>query len=203
MRLAWLCSGSCNGDSRGLELLDKDSALRGVSCESVKTAHHPNGSRGLADGVAQARGCGAIAVSASCTQLSVVLIVGDDVAMLKAIGGAAVDLRLKCVDLAQRLELGAPGVERCSCGSFVVILSSDHVCLLYIVLLIGLAERGTAPDECRVVADSASQFGRSSCKTLRSLVRALPLAGLLLVFRVPSLLTPCSSDMQHHAAAFY
>src|SRR5258708_39787635 len=116
MRLAWLCSGSCNGDSRGLELLDKDSALRGVSCESVKTAHHHNGYTALADAFAQARESGAIAVSASCSHLSVVLIVGDDVAMLKAIGGAAGDLRLKCVDLAQRLELGTPSVERCSCG---------------------------------------------------------------------------------------
>src|SRR6266568_4023327 len=77
------------------------------------------------------------------------------------------------------------------------------MCLLSGVLLIGPAERGVSPDECRVAADNAAQCRRSSCKTLRPLTRGFPLAGLLLVVRVASLLTPCSSELQLYAAAFH
>jgi hypothetical protein len=80
--------------------------------------------------------------------------------------------------------------------------SSAHVYLLYSLFLIGPAVRGTAPGGCRVVADSASQSGLSRCKTPRHLVRDFPLAELLLVFRVSSLITPCFREMQLNAAAF-
>src|SRR5438105_1235867 len=103
-----------------------------------------------------------------------------DIPMFKAVGSTAVNLRLDCVYLAQWLELGAPGIERYSFGRFILMLFSVHVCLLYVVLLNGPAERGTPPVGYRVAADSASQSGRSTRKTRRPLVRGFPLAGLLL-----------------------
>jgi hypothetical protein len=163
---------------------------------SIETAHH-DGYAALPDGFAQAREFGAI------SHLRVELIVGHDVPMLKVVGGAAVELHLECVYLVQLFKLGVCDVKRCSSVSFFLMLSSFDVCLRFVVLLIGLTERGTAPDGCHVAADSASQSGPSRCKTLRYLVKAFPLAGLLLVFRVSSLITPCSKNMQLWVAAFH
>ena len=116
--------------------------------------------------------------------------------MLKEVGGAAVDLCQECSCLAKGLKLGAPGIEIYSFRRCVLMLLSNHVGLHYVVLLIGPAKRGTSPGGCRVAADSASQSWPSRCKTLRPLVRDFPLAELLLVFRVASLITPCFHEMQ-------
>src|SRR5436305_1340710 len=129
-------------------------------------------------------------------------MIGHAEPMLKAEGDASFDLCQECVYLAQRPLLGAPGIERYSFRRCVLMLLSDHVCLLYVVLLIEPAERGTSPGGCRVVADSASQSGPSKCKTLRLLVRDFPLAELLLVFRVSLLITPCFNEMQLYASSF-
>jgi hypothetical protein len=94
--------------------LAKDGVLCVVSCESVETAHHYDSYAALSNSFAQACECGAMVVYTSCLHLCVALIVGHDVPMLKAVVGAAFDLRLEFVYLAQRLELGGPGIERCS-----------------------------------------------------------------------------------------
>jgi hypothetical protein len=119
-----------------------------------------------------------MAADASCLRLSVVLIVGHDVSMLKAVGGTAVDLRREWLHPARLVELGVPGVERRSLGFFVVMILLGHVYLLYLVLLVG-SLRGTLPGPDRAAAGSASESGQSSCKTIRYLVRGSPLAVLL------------------------
>ncbi len=119
-------------------------------------AHHHDGYAALSDGFAQARYFEAFSIGASCLHLRIELIVGHDIPMLKAACDAAVELHLKRKYLAQRFKLGACGVKHCSTWSFVLMLWSGYACLLFVVLLIGLTEKGTSPGGCRVAADSAS-----------------------------------------------
>lgn len=78
----------------------------------------------------------------------------------------------------------------------------DQVELLSVAVLLGPIGKGTSPGACRVAANNAAECGPSRNKTLQYLVRDFPLAGLLLVFRVSSLITPCFCVMQLNAAAF-
>ncbi len=96
-----LFSGGFHGDSRGPELLDEGGVLCGGKCESVKTAHHHDYYAALPDCFAQAREFEAIACQRFLLA-STALIMGHDVPILKAVGGAAVVLHLECEYLAQR-----------------------------------------------------------------------------------------------------